>query len=92
MDSLFYEIDIATNKIIFKWSALEHLDAIPLNSSVYPLGFEGFTGVNQSVAWGYSVRTLSPYTLFLFRSAMVLCLGVRRRYMSRMTTVSFIPS
>lgn len=54
VDSLFYEIDIATNEVLFEWSALEHLDAIPITSTLYPLGFGGFTGQNQSTAWGYS--------------------------------------
>ena len=54
VDSLFYEIDIATNEVIFEWSALDHLKAIPLNSTRYPLGFAGFTGANQTLAWGYS--------------------------------------
>lgn len=54
VDSLFYEIDIATNEVLFEWSALDHLHKIPLNATLYPLGFAGFTGANQTVPWGYS--------------------------------------
>ncbi|KAJ5918587.1 hypothetical protein N7466_010579 [Penicillium verhagenii] len=31
--SQFYEIDIPTNEILYRWDALEHLDAIPLSGS-----------------------------------------------------------
>ncbi|CBF85715.1 hypothetical protein AN1864.2 [Aspergillus nidulans FGSC A4] len=33
LDGKFYEIDIATNEIVFSWSALDHLDDIPLEES-----------------------------------------------------------
>jgi Arylsulfotransferase (ASST) len=77
VDSLFYEIDIATNKVLFRWSSLDHVDAIPLSSSVYHLGSEGFTGVNQSLAWGYahinSVAKLGDGYVVSFR---YLCAGI----------------
>ena len=60
-DSLIYEIDIATDEVLFKWSALEHQSQISLNLSVYPLGSEGYTGRNQSAAWGYfHINAVSP--------------------------------
>ncbi|KAJ5718349.1 ASST-domain-containing protein [Penicillium malachiteum] len=34
--SQFYEIDIPTNKVVYKWNALDHQDLIPLASSKYP--------------------------------------------------------
>ncbi|ORY55678.1 ASST-domain-containing protein [Pseudomassariella vexata] len=51
IDSLFYEIDIKTNEILFRWSHLAHLDQIPLTDvlSVYPLDD---LGQNQTVPWG----------------------------------------
>jgi hypothetical protein len=33
LDSLFFEIDIATNEIVHSWSALEHVDQIALTDS-----------------------------------------------------------
>ncbi|KAE8354490.1 ASST-domain-containing protein [Aspergillus coremiiformis] len=33
LDSLFFEIDIATNEIVYSWSALEHIQEIPLEQS-----------------------------------------------------------
>ncbi|KAL4886940.1 ASST-domain-containing protein [Aspergillus karnatakaensis] len=33
LDGKFYEIDIATNEIVFSWSILDHLDEIPLEES-----------------------------------------------------------
>lgn len=48
-----YEIDIATNEILFEWDSLSHLDQLPLKYSLYPLGSEGYTGATQEKAWGY---------------------------------------
>lgn len=51
-DSLFYEIDIATNEILFTWSALDHLDEIPIKDVLefYPL--EDY-GQNKTLPYGY---------------------------------------
>ncbi|KAI1480702.1 ASST-domain-containing protein [Daldinia eschscholtzii] len=51
-DSLFYELDIKTNEILFKWSALDHIDQIPLSNvqQFYPVAD---FGKNQSVPYGY---------------------------------------
>lgn len=38
LDSLFYEIDIATNQILTSWSALDHEAEIPLTTSCQKLG------------------------------------------------------
>lgn len=53
VDSRMYEIDVATNKVLFEWSALDNLDQIPYNITLYYLGAEGYTGENQSTAWDY---------------------------------------
>lgn len=49
-DSLFYEIDVKTNEVVYRWSALEHVDEIPLQDSLLPL--DGF-GANKTYPWGY---------------------------------------
>lgn len=62
VDSQVYEIDIATNEVLFSWKSLDHLDQLPLSLSVYPLGSEGYTGTNQSNAWGYfHINAASPF-------------------------------
>lgn len=38
LDGMFFEIDIATNNIVYQWSALEHIQAIPLEQSKQGLG------------------------------------------------------
>lgn len=38
LDAKFYEVDIATNEIVHSWSALEHIDQIPLEESKQGLG------------------------------------------------------
>ncbi|KAJ9269291.1 hypothetical protein DTO212C5_4563 [Paecilomyces variotii] len=40
-DSLFYEIDIKTNKVVYRWSSFEHRDDIPINQTVETLHGEG---------------------------------------------------
>lgn len=51
-DSLFYEIDIETDEVLFSWSALDHVDEIPLENVVqfYPL--EDY-GKNRTLPYGY---------------------------------------
>lgn len=53
VEAQVYEIDIATNEVLFQWKSLDHLDSFPLNASVYPLGSEGYDGKSQQTAWGY---------------------------------------
>ena len=77
VDGLVYEIDIATNEVLFKWSALDHVDQIPFTASVYPLGVEGFTGVNQSLAWGYfHINAVEPYDGGYIISSRFLCSAI----------------
>jgi hypothetical protein len=74
VDSMFYEIDIATNEVLFEWSALEHLTKIPLTSTLYPLGFAGFTGQNQTVPWGYThINAVTKYGSGYLASFRYLC-------------------
>ncbi|RAL16296.1 arylsulfotransferase family protein [Aspergillus homomorphus CBS 101889] len=40
LDGMFFEIDIATNEIVYSWSALDHLTEIPLETSKQGLGAE----------------------------------------------------
>ena len=51
-DSLFYELDIKTNEVLFRWSALDHVDQIPISDVLqfYPLANYG---KNQSLPYGY---------------------------------------
>lgn len=51
-DSLFYEMDIKTNKIVHSWKSSDHLDQIPFEDVVpfYPVAD---LGRNSSYPWGY---------------------------------------
>ena len=58
-DSLFYEIDVATNNVLFRWRALDHLDQIPLEASHLP--FLNGTGANKLVAWDwFHINSIEP--------------------------------
>lgn len=54
LDSLIDEIDRATNKTVFRWSSVEHLDELPLNAS-YQLNRGGtiIDGGNATHPWDY---------------------------------------
>ena len=74
VNSMFYEIDIATNEVLFEWSALDHLAQIPFNSTYYPLGFAGFNGANQTVPWGYThINAVTKYGDGYLASFRYLC-------------------
>lgn len=52
----FYEIDIATNQVVFSWSALDHQDEIPLTMSHQAIGT---TGQSQSDPWdAYHINSI----------------------------------
>ena len=51
-DSLFYEIDVKTNEILFRWSALDHINQIPLEH-VQPFYPVRDWGHNSSSPYGY---------------------------------------
>lgn len=54
---LFYEIDIPTNKILFKWDAKDHTAEIPLSRSREPL----LGGLSQQTPWdGYHMNSIHP--------------------------------
>lgn len=54
---LFYEIDIPTNQVLFKWDAQEHMDDIPLSKSKQRF----WGGDAQSRAWdGYHMNSVHP--------------------------------
>lgn len=77
VDALVYEIDIATNEVLFSWSALDHVGDIPFTASVYPLGIEGYTGTNQSLAWGYfHINSVEPYDGGYILSSRFLCSAI----------------
>jgi hypothetical protein len=48
LEGHFFEIDIATNQVVFSWNALEHQDQIPLEKSHQVIGN---SGQNQSHPW-----------------------------------------
>ena len=74
VDCLVYEIDVETNKILFRWRSLDHLEEIPLTASLYPLGSDGFIGTQQSNAWGYfHVNAVAPYDGGYLVSSRYLC-------------------
>lgn len=57
LDSHFYEIDIASNKILKSWSALAHEDQIPLNSSHQKAG--GDVGTQNSPYDCYHINSIT---------------------------------
>ena len=74
---MVYEIDIASNEVLFQWSSLDHLEQLPFTASLYPLGTEGYTGANQSLAWGYfHINAVDPYDGGYVISSRYLCSAI----------------
>jgi hypothetical protein len=61
-DSLFYEIDVATQEVLFRWRSLDHLSRIPLTDSHYPLELAGIRyGVAETSPWDYfHINSIQP--------------------------------
>ncbi|KAI1846629.1 hypothetical protein JX265_009068 [Neoarthrinium moseri] len=60
-DCMFYEIDIKTNTVLYKWNALAHEDQIPLTDALptYPLSDYG---QNQTYPWGpFHINTVEKF-------------------------------
>ena len=53
IDSQLYEIDIKTNKTIFKWSSLDHIAQMPLNQSYLTENGRPVNGENATDPWEY---------------------------------------
>ncbi|KAK1084170.1 hypothetical protein LTR33_002815 [Friedmanniomyces endolithicus] len=72
--ALIYEIDTATNQILFSWNSLDHLEQLPFTDSLYPIGSEGYTGATQSQAWGYfHINSVAPLESGYILSSRFLC-------------------
>lgn len=70
-DGLFYEIDVKTNKVLFSWSALDHLDEIPMTNVEVPL--EG-KGKEASDPWSYAhLNSVAKYGDSYLISSRYMC-------------------
>lgn len=73
-DTLVYEIDIKTNEILFRWSAYEHIDQVPLSNVFAPLDGAGgnktdpygYPHLNSVYKYGDSYLVSSRYMCSLF--------------------------
>ncbi|KAL4794556.1 ASST-domain-containing protein [Aspergillus venezuelensis] len=70
-DGLVYEIDIATNEILFSWSAVEHQKQLSLNYVEFPLGEKG---ANKSAPYEYPhLNSVSKYGDQYLVSSRYMC-------------------
>ncbi|KAL2809111.1 ASST-domain-containing protein [Aspergillus granulosus] len=70
-DGLVYEIDIKTNRILFRWSAVEHLSEVPLLDSMLPLDGTGHT---MSVPYEYPhLNSVAKYGDSYLVSSRFMC-------------------
>ena len=75
--SMMYEIDIESNEVLFEWNSLDHLDELPFTASLYTIGAEGYTGANQSLAWGYfHINAAEPYEGGYILSSRYFCSAI----------------
>ncbi|OQD62637.1 hypothetical protein PENPOL_c011G09373 [Penicillium polonicum] len=70
-DALVYEIDIKTNEVLFRWSAYEHIDQVPLEDVHAPL--EG-SGGNKTDPYGYPhLNSVAKYGDSYLVSSRYMC-------------------
>lgn len=70
-DALFYEIDIETNKVLFSWGTLDHVDEMPMTNAECPL--EG-KGKSESDPWAYAhLNSVTKYGDNYLVSSRYLC-------------------
>lgn len=70
-DGLFYEIDIETNNVVFHWSALDHLDEIPMTNAEIPLDGKG---ASESDPWAYAhLNSVAKYGDNYLISSRYMC-------------------
>lgn len=75
IDGQFYEIDVATNEVLFSWSAMNHTSEIPLTYSVLPLttSISG-NGSSFEHPWGYfHMNSVAKYGSNYLISVRLLC-------------------
>ncbi|KAK6364964.1 hypothetical protein LTS17_011660 [Exophiala oligosperma] len=75
IDSQFYEIEIPSNKVVFRWSSVEHVDQIPLNHSLLPLeSLISGNGTSFEHPWGYfHINSVKKYGNDYLISSRLLC-------------------
>ncbi|KAL4776750.1 ASST-domain-containing protein [Aspergillus nidulans var. acristatus] len=70
-DGLVYEIDIETNEVLFRWSAVEHSGQLPLEYAEYPLND---AGRNSSVPYEYPhLNSVAKYGDTYLVSSRYMC-------------------
>ncbi|KAJ5365706.1 hypothetical protein N7517_008592 [Penicillium concentricum] len=70
-DALVYEIDIKTNEILFRWSAYEHIDQVPLSDVRAPLKGSGGTKADP---YGYPhLNSIAKYGDSYLVSSRFMC-------------------
>ncbi|RDW70907.1 arylsulfotransferase family protein [Aspergillus mulundensis] len=70
-DGLVYEIDIETNKVLFRWSAVEHKAQLPLEYVEYPLNG---AGGNSSAPYEYPhLNSVAKYGDHYLVSSRYMC-------------------
>lgn len=74
-DGLIYEIDIKTNKVLFRWSAYEHLAEAPMSYDIAPLGADGAgSGKTKADPWGYPhLNSIAKYGDSYLLSSRYMC-------------------
>ncbi|EAU29907.1 predicted protein [Aspergillus terreus NIH2624] len=73
-DALFYEIDVKTNEVLFRWSTVEHVSQMPLSYSELPIDGKGvnktepyeYPHLNSVAKYGDSYLVSSRYMCTIF--------------------------
>ncbi|KAJ5697787.1 hypothetical protein N7488_011471 [Penicillium malachiteum] len=73
-DGVIYEIDLKTNDILFRWSAFEHIDELPMSYVMAPFNATGDVGSKRTNPWGYShLNSVAKYGDSYLLSSRQMC-------------------
>jgi hypothetical protein len=75
IDGLFYEIDVATNEVLFRWSAVDSLDRNPPNDSLFPLisPISGNGSSYENLRGYFHMNSVAKYGSNYLISSRLLC-------------------
>ncbi|KAJ5629501.1 hypothetical protein N7528_003158 [Penicillium herquei] len=73
-DGVIYEIDLKTNEILFRWSAFEHIDELPMSYVMTPFNVTDGEGRSKTSPWEYPhLNSVAKYGDSYLLSSRQMC-------------------
>ncbi|KAJ5740197.1 hypothetical protein N7493_000069 [Penicillium malachiteum] len=76
-DGVIYEIDLKTNEILFRWSAFDHIDELPMSYIMAPFDAASGEGRSRTNPWGYPhLNSVAKYGDSYLLSSRQMCAAI----------------